>query len=350
MIQDRCLLVVIDPTTETQPALQKAAKFAAKTSHKLILLGCVYDQYIAGDRFFDGPDLERLRSERLDEQLNALDTLAGPLRERGLAVTCKVVWDYPLHEAIVRETFDIQPDLVLKDAHHHSTLSRALFTNTDWHLIRECPAPLWLVKQFPAPGSATLVAAVEPTHAHDESAALDRKLIEQAEQLSVIFGNGVHLVHTYSVPTESVVNAYSALPAPAAASEYERNVKQARQIHEDAVARLTKDIDIPADRIHISQGNAAEMLPALAEELNAGIVVMGAVARSRLARAIIGSTAEKTLDRFACDIVIVKSDGFVSPVDVHSDAKGFIEKTGYTNTGDTESEKLEQTRCRRQIR
>jgi universal stress protein E len=341
MVQDRCLLVVIDPTTEAQPALEKAAKFAAKTSHELILLGCVYDPYIAGDRFFDGPDLERLRSGRLDERLDSLDTLAGPLRERGLVVRCKAVWDYPLHEAIVRETFDIQPDFVLKDAHHHSALSRALFTNTDWHLIRECPAPLWLVKQLPVPGSATVVAAVEPTHAHDEPAALDRKIIEQAEQLSVICENGLHLVHTYNVPAESAVSAYSALPAPAAASEYERKVKRARQIHADAVADLAKDFDFPADRIHIWQGNAAEMLPKLAKDLNAGIVVMGAVARSRLARAIIGSTAEKTLDRFSCDIVIAKPDGFVSPVDVHSDAKGFIEKTGH---GDTESEKLEQTR------
>jgi universal stress protein E len=82
------------------------------------------------------------------------------------------------------------------------------------------------------------------------------------------------------------------------------------------------------------------MLPALAEELNAGVVIMGAVARSRLARAIIGSTAERTLDRFSCDIVIVKPDEFVSPVDTNSDAKGFVEiseptKIAAGNTGQT---------------
>jgi universal stress protein E len=341
MSQDHCFLVVIDPTAEIHPALEKAAILAEKINRELTLLGCVYDPYIAGDRFFDGPDLERLRTNLLEERLGVLHALADPLRESGLQVTCRVVWDSPLHEAIVRETLKIQPDLVFKDAHHHSALSRALFTNTDWHLIRECPAALWLVKQLPAPDQATVMAAVEPTHEHDEPAALDHKIIEQAQRLSVMFEHGLHLVHIYNVPTAAIVSAYSALPAAASPpSDYEQNVKQAKQFHADAMAHLTKNIDCPTDRIHLRQGNAAEMLPALAEELNAGVVIMGAVARSRLARAIIGSTAERTLDRFSCDIVIVKPDEFVSPVDTNSDAKGFVEiseptKNGAENTGQT---------------
>lgn len=332
MSPHNALLVVIDPTVEIQPALQKAAILAEKSGRELILLGCVYDPYISGDRFFDGPDLERMRSNLLGERLDALHVFADPLRHKGLQVNCKVVWDTPLHEAIVRVALKIQPDIVLKDAHHHSALSRALFTNTDWHLIRQCPAPLWLVKQLPAPEQATVMAAVEPTHEHDEPAALDHKIIEQAQQLSVMYGNGLHLVHTFHLPTVAVVNPYAALPASASTpTGYERNLEQAERFHADAMARLTKDLDCPADRIHLRQGNAAEMLPALAEELQAGIVVMGAVARSRLARAIIGSTAEKALDRFACDIVVVKPDGFVSPVDADSDAQGFVERTGQTN-------------------
>jgi universal stress protein E len=339
------LLVVIDPTVEVQPALQKAAIFAQKSSHELILLGCVYDPYIAGDRFYDGPDLEHMRSKLLDERLDTLHAVADPLRHKGLRVNCKVVWDTPLHEAIVRAALEIQPDFVLKDAHHHSVLSRALFTNTDWHLIRQCPAPLWLVKQLPIPDQATVMAAVEPTHEHDEPAALDHKIIEQAQQLSVMFGNGLHLVHTFDMPTVAVVNPYAALPASASPrSGYERNVEQAERFHADAMAHLTKDLDCPADRIHLRQGHAAEMLPALAEELQAGIVVMGAVARSRLARAIIGSTAERALERIACDIVVVKPDGFVSPVDAHSDAQGFVEKIEQTNTRTGNSVQTGQSR------
>jgi len=325
---EHCLLAVIDPTAEIQPALEKAAILAGVTGCGLTVLGCVYDPYIAGDRFFDGPDLERLRSNMLDERLASLQALSNPLRDRGLAVTCRAVWDNPLHEAIVREALAIEPDIVFKDAHHHSTLSRTLFTNTDWHLIRDCPSTLWLVKKSPVGEHTTVMAAVEPTHEHDEPADLDHKIIEQAQVLAAMFEDSLHLVHTYNLPTEAVVSAYAALPAPALPpSEYKRAVQQAKQYHANALVRLTEGLDIPAERIHLRPGYAPELLPQLAEELNAGVVVMGAVARSRLARVVIGSTAERTLDRFACDVVVVKPDGFISPIDAQSDARGFKERT-----------------------
>lgn len=329
MVPKRCLLVVIDPTAESQPALEKAVKLAEKTASELILLDCVYDPYIAGDRFFDGPDLELLRSNLLDERLANLKTLASPLAERGLNVDCRVVWDTPLHEAIVRETFEIRPDIVFKDTHHHSVLSRALFTNTDWHLIRDCPATLWLAKPSTGAERSTVMAAVEPTHEHDEPAALDHKIIEEAQYVSAICDGQPLLVHTYNLPTEAVVSGYSTLPASVSPPPvYERNVEQVRQYHADAVGRLAEDLHCPAERIHLRQGYATELLPKLAEELGAAVVVMGAVARSRLQRAIVGSTAERTLDRFSCDVVVVKPEGFVSAVDTHSDAEGYIERDG----------------------
>ena len=89
--------------------------------------------------------------------------------------------------------------------------------------------------------------------------------------------------------------------------------KEIERLHTSAVERLAADIGFPTDQIHLYQ-SGTETLPDIAEELKANIVVMGAVARSRLQTAIMGSTAEMTLDRFPCDVVIVKSTGFVSPI------------------------------------
>lgn len=328
MSQDRCYLAVIDPMAGAQPALDKAATLATLTGHRLVLLACIYDPYIAGDRFFDGPDLEKLRSGVLDEHLTSLEKLAHPLRGNGIDVTCRAVWDTPLHEAIVRQTMKYDPDIVFKDAHHHSILSRALFTNTDWHLIRDCPSALWLAKQAILDRNAIVMAAVEPTHEYDEPAALDEKIIEQAQVLSEIFRDSPHLVHVFNVPTEAVVSAYATVPAAASlSSDYEHNVKQVEHYHAEALANLTKDGGFPADHVHLRQGYPVNLLPQFAQELNAGVVVMGAVARSRLKRVVIGSTAERTLDRFPCDVVVVKPDGFKCPVDQQSDVTGFTERT-----------------------
>jgi universal stress protein E len=57
-------------------------------------------------------------------------------------------------------------------------------------------------------------------------------------------------------------------------------------------------------------GLAHEELPALAKDLGALVVVMGAVARNPLKRLFIGSTAERTLGQLPCDMLIVKPAWF----------------------------------------
>ena len=327
MSSHHSMLVVIDPTTDVQPALTKAATLAKYLGAELVLFASIYDPYFAGERFYDGPDLEQMRSDLVDYQLEALQGLADPLRSEGIPVTCRVVWDYPLHEAIVRETLHLKPDFVVKDTHHHSAISRALFTNTDWHLIRECPSALWLVKPTSPPEHATVVAAIEPTHEHDEPAALDRRIIQQAQLLSVMFEERLHLVHTYNIPSASVISSFSgasasSLPPPA----YERLSEEVKRFHTAALERLAADVGFPADQIHLFQGSV-ETLPEVADELKADMVVMGAVARSRLKRAMIGSTAEMTLDRFSCDVVVVKPDGFVSAIESDMRIHSFMERT-----------------------
>jgi universal stress protein E len=57
---------------------------------------------------------------------------------------------------------------------------------------------------------------------------------------------------------------------------------------------------------HLKMGDPAFILPALAKSLRAQLLVMGAISRSVIRRAIVGSTAEKVLDSSPCDILIVK--------------------------------------------
>lgn len=307
------LLVVIDPTTESQYALEKAAAFSRQVNAELILLACVYDPHIAGERFYDGPDLEKLRSASLNHQLESLQKLAEPLRENGLSVKCTAVWDRPLHEGIVREVLRLKPDFVVKDTHHHSAISRALFTNTDWHLIRDCPCTLWLVKPTAVSHPASVMAAVDPTHEHDKPAALDHRIIEKAQLLSMMFEERLHLAHSYYIPTPAITGSFSSVLSEAWPID-KRVSEEIKKVHTDAFETLAEDTGFPADQLHLRQGDPMEVLPALAGELNAGVVVMGAVSRTRPELAVLGSTAERTLDQFPCDVVIVKLDGFESPL------------------------------------
>jgi universal stress protein E len=321
------ILVVLDPTTEAQPAFSKAAEFAKHIGANLEMLVCLFDPDIAHVQWVTGTDLEHLRVAAIDAQFEHLEQLAEPLRSAGQSVSCRVVWDNPRHEAIVREAIRVSPDFVVKDTHHHSAISRALFTNTDWHLIRECPFPLWLVKPGAIDNHATVMAAIDPTHEHDQTTALDHQIIQTAQLFSVMFEERLHLAHVFEPPPPLVTGPFVA-PVAAMSALDPTLVAQAREAHANELQKLAADIGFPAEQVHLRDGNQVDVLPEMASDLNANIVVMGSIARSRLDRVIVGHTAEKTLELFPCDVVIVKPEGFKSPIEAIPPVFGYLEKTG----------------------
>ena len=95
-----------------------------------------------------------------------------------------MAWDHPLVDGIVRKVVASAPWMVVKDTHHHNVLKRTILSNTDWGLIRECPAPLFLVKPGPIAQQPKVFAAVDPMHEHDKPAELDNRILEVARTLA----------------------------------------------------------------------------------------------------------------------------------------------------------------------
>jgi len=306
------ILSVVDPTTDDQPAMRRAAWVAANTGAELELLICYYNEYLSGDRLFDSSSLRTTRKEVLDGYEKHLETLAEPLRQSGLTVRTRAVWDHPLYEGIVRHAAAINADLVFKDAHHHSAISRALLTNTDWSLIRACASPLWLVKAGDLPDKPVILAAIDPMNEHDKPAALDDEILMLSKTLAEVSSAEMHVFHSYDprvAISTATANAYIPVSLP-----FDEIEKQMRQQHEKRFNEIIKYHEIDAGRAHLVSGLTHEELPALAEDLDALVVVMGAVARNPLKRLFIGSTAERTLGQLPCDMLIVKPSWFHTAV------------------------------------
>jgi universal stress protein E len=58
------------------------------------------------------------------------------------------------------------------------------------------------------------------------------------------------------------------------------------------------------------------VIPDLAEELRAELIVMGTVRHTGIEGMLIGSTAETILHRIDCSVLAVKPEGFVTPVTI----------------------------------
>ena len=304
MAKNNSVLVIIDPTADEQPALNRGAWLAEKLGASVELFLCDYDQYLAGERFFDSKALVKARAGLLDRHRKRLEKLAAPIREQGLAVSVDVAWDHPLYEGLLRKIETAAPRLVVKDTHYHSAIRRSLLSNTDWNLIRACKAPLWLVKPHADPAISTLLAAVDPLHERDKPAKLDNKILDIAEEFRSAVDGRTEVIHAFDpAPVYAVSTDAMSFPITEPITDA---VSALRDQHASALTDLIKKHGIDAEHSHLVDGPAREVLINAVEEYAADVVVIGAVARGALKRMVLGSTAENVLDHLPSDLLIVK--------------------------------------------
>lgn len=310
------ILCVIDPTQEAQPAMQRAASLARRSGAAIDLLACYYNEYLSGERFFDSKALKKARAEILDLQKRKLESLAEPLRADNISVSTTAIWDHPLYEGIVRQSIALKADVVFKDTHYHSALSRAIFTNTDWSLMRTCPVPLWLVTPRDVFQHLNIIAAIDPFNEHDKPASLDDQILTVGKSIAADVGGELHAFHSFDprvAVSTATANAYIPVSLPL------QEIEQAmRESHQEKFTEITKFHGIDEDHTHLRVGLTHEELPELEAKLDANLVIMGAVSRNRLKRIFIGATAERTLGELTCDLLIVKPNPFTTPVEAEA--------------------------------
>lgn len=307
----RHILVAVGPPTATHArAIRRAAELATLSGARLELFHAIFNPY-AGDPVFVQQSLDEQMDQSLEYSRRRLERLAAPLRRKGLEVSTSVAWDYPPYEAIVRRALEVQPDLVVAEAHKHGVGERLVLTNTDWQLVRLCPVPLLLARSRKTYRDATFLAAIDPFHARAKPADLDRRILDVTVRLGLQCKAQVHAGHVYRAPAGYIPGSF-AEPVPIAASP------ALLKPFEDAVrARLAKFLRPMQRRIagqHVIAGDPVHELPALARNVGAVLAVMGAVSRTGLKSLFIGHTAERVLDRMTSDVLVVKPRAFRTPV------------------------------------
>ena len=304
------ILAVVDPTVEVQVGAAKAARLARLTGAALELFICDFDPALTGQPFFDTDALRRLREDFIAERAAYLEDLADDLRAGGLDVTTHVHWDNPLYEGILRRVAEFKPDLLVKDTHYHSLLRRALFTNTDWDLIRRCPVPLLLSRTADWSARPLILAALDPGHHGDKPAALDHDILDAAQFLVRQLDGTIEAVHAFfPAALLAATTGFGGVPYVPEFSVTDLVESERARVY-SATQELARAHGLAAESVRVLQGSAVEVLPRVATENHADLVVMGAVSRSRLREVFIGSTAERVLDRLPCDVLVIRSADF----------------------------------------
>lgn len=295
------VLVVLDPSTEQQKALARAIELAEHTACKLTAFLSIYDFSYEMTTMLSGEERESMRQAVITDREIWCQELLQPARNKGIACSVRVVWHNRPFEAVVQTVSEHGYDLVIKGTHDHDVLKSMIFTPTDWHILRKCPCPVLLVKEHAWPAHGNILAAVNAGSEKPHHQALNQIIIRQAKAVAAMLNAQVHLVNAYpGTPIHVAVEIPEFNPV-----EYNDNM---RHHHVDAANALAGQFDITSEAVHIQEGMPEDVIPRVAKELDAEMVIIGTIGRTGLSAAIIGNTAEHVIDRLDCDVLALKAD------------------------------------------
>jgi universal stress protein E len=292
----RILVAVKDPRRLALPAVAKAARLARACGAQLELFHAIKASvWAANSRAYESAVLDLGRTHR-QQLLWRLDRIAARLRLHGIKVSTAVEYDYPSSDAIIRRAREISADLIV------ASRSRAS------DLLLRSPIPVLVVKPSGPYRHPTVLAAVDPEHAHGKPSDLDQQILRMGQQIASALRGRLHTVH-----------AYAPVVMGGAALGLEDRVKN--QLHDIAAAdaRVRFDAVLQESHIALEHQHLVGDLPAaaidqVARRIDARIVVIGAVSRSGLGRLLIGHTAQRLLNESTCDLLIVKPRNFTCRV------------------------------------
>jgi len=302
------LLVAIDPGQDDQPALRRAAYLVKRNGGRIKAFLSIYDFSYEMTTLLSPDERTAMRQGLINERVAWIAEQAHHYIESGIAIEIKVVWHNKPYMAIINEVVTGKHDLLLKMAHQHDRLEAVIFTPTDWNLLRKCPCPVWMVKDQPWPEGGKAVVAVNLSSEEPYHDPLNVKLVKETIELaSHVNQTEVHLVGAYPVTPINI-----AIEVP----DFDPSVYNdaIRGQHLIAMKALRQKFSLDEKFTHVEKGLPEEVIPDLAEHLQAGVVVLGAIGRTGISAAFLGNTTEQVIDHLKCDLLAIKPDDFESPL------------------------------------
>lgn len=181
MSQYQRLLLIINPALRHSPAVNHAASLAKANGASLHIAALI--STLRWLSLLEEGDRALAREHYLQAHRVWLEAQAQNLRGGGIEVTTQVTWAQDMKQDIIDHVTDMQPDLLIKEI--ASALKRAFFTPLDWHLLRHCTVPVYLVGGSGLGLPRKVVAAVEVSDVESADDVLNDRIIKQACSLAM---------------------------------------------------------------------------------------------------------------------------------------------------------------------
>jgi len=299
------ILFVADTPTASEASFGRAVQLARTNKAKLTVISVQRELDHKQPNLQD--EIVRDQRERLVDLVRRFDT-------KGVNVKTEVLIGIPFVE-IIRKVLSGNHDLLVKSAEGPGGLGRILFGSTDWHLMRKCPCPVWIIKASRRKKVSRILAAVDPIPGAGANVELNKLILDLATSLVEREKCRLHVVHAWSVPGEKAIRSGRIQMHRSDRERYEREIRKA---HKKWLSELMEEYGLDGDhaKVHLLKGDPAEVISRVAAKANVELVIMGTVARTGVPGFLIGNTAEKTLGRLNCSVLTVKPRSFETPIEL----------------------------------
>jgi universal stress protein E len=189
----------------------------------------------------------------------------------------------PLHEGIINKVREIRPDLVMKAPSGIHPLRRFSFGPSDWHLMRECPVTLMLVRQHLWKSPPQFAALVDVSE--DVTRRLAETIVHTSEHFALGCRGELDVVYSETTGDEAEGNRRAA-----------------------ALQRLTHEYRIPPARVHVLSGDPDLTLPEFAARHSYDALVLGGLTHRKGIAPLVGTLTSRLVEALGSDFILVKRE------------------------------------------
>ncbi|MER2513412.1 MAG: universal stress protein [Nitrosomonas ureae] len=312
------ILYVSENAVNQEASIMRAVLLAENNQGNLTVMDVAPVITADIDLPYGRPISNEVQSAIVSERRKMLEALIEPYKKR-LDIRLNVLVGTTFLE-VIRAVLRNGHDLLIKPAENPGFIER-LFGSDDIQLLRNCPCPVWLTREEEKSKYEHILAAVDfnPDMPDTIEQDLNQQILGLSGSLAFSDFASLHAIHVWDAPAEAMLRTWandsreaSATYVEGVRSSHERAYNRLRQ---QLIERIGKDNnDYLSPEFHMRRGVAATVIPEIAKQLHADLVVMGTVARTGIAGLLIGNTAEAVLEQIQCSVLAIKPPGFVSPV------------------------------------
>ncbi len=258
-------MVILDPTSEQQPAFERALASCHMTGARLHVYACLG----TGQHDQTSPAV-------VTAFQNLFNACVERAQRASIETTGELEWAVDWRRAAVEAAARISASMIFKHYTPHSDVERQIRTTYDWTLLRLAPCPVLLIKNRRDWKNRRVLAAVCPDASSEAHQKLNNQIISFAQRLSDAYGSEAHVVTAFE------------------------DLRQRPQAD-----CLAESYGIAEEFVHVVRGRPADAIRDTAEAIGADLILIGTVGRSGIRGTIVGNTSERLLDHTPSDVLVL---------------------------------------------